>query len=535
MAEWQGCYDESWVGILVNEAMSHPAKYSRGLIRRIYQHCLERGYLKAGDLVADPFGGTGAGALDALANGINYIAVELEPRFVDMAAGCDCTGISKADWTRFYGRWSQINHKDGRHWCPQCIAEASQIITSTPQMSLFDLADSSAAYVRNSGRIPATRPHRYNGNLSRFERYARGGAGAVLVQGDSRELSQIVGQVCGVISSPPYAEMANGERRDPKKTMATEQRYRDNHPELANRRPKPIEPYGAAPGQLSNLPVGDLSAVITSPPFAGNSGGRGDASRNGIDAALFERHSGGMIGGTGDNPANLAHLPMRGIEAVISSPPYIDSIKTGRDGIDWTKVGDNSGRTNGRGAIADGYGHTNGQLGAMPEGEAVGLVEGILSSPPYSPGQSTGGEVPKFPNGLQRSSNGIGHNYGTTPGQLGIEQGQTFWAAAHQIVSECYKVLKPGGVAVWVCKDFIRNSRRVPFSDQWIALCEAVGFRLVERHKAMLVKDKGRQVNLNGDTISLQVARKSFFRRLFEKSRPDLAIDYEDVLILVKD
>lgn len=51
-------------------------------------------------------------------------------------------------------------------------------------------------------------------------------------------------------------------------------------------------------------------AVFDLDPFAGNTGGRGEASRNGIDAALFDRHSGGMKGGTGSDPANLDHLPM---------------------------------------------------------------------------------------------------------------------------------------------------------------------------------------------------------------------------------
>lgn len=63
ISAWQNCYDDQWRGLIVPEAHCHPAKFSPGLIRRIFQHCLTRGYLKAGDTVVDPFGGIGGGGL----------------------------------------------------------------------------------------------------------------------------------------------------------------------------------------------------------------------------------------------------------------------------------------------------------------------------------------------------------------------------------------------------------------------------------------------------------------------------------------
>ena len=61
--DWYGLYKEGWQGEIVDEAFSHPAKFARGLIRRIYQHALEQGWIEAGDIVMDPFAGVALGAI----------------------------------------------------------------------------------------------------------------------------------------------------------------------------------------------------------------------------------------------------------------------------------------------------------------------------------------------------------------------------------------------------------------------------------------------------------------------------------------
>ena len=91
----------------------------------------------------------------------------------------------------------------------------------------------------------------------------------------------------------------------------------------------------------------------------------------------------------------------------------------------------------------------------------------------------------------------------------------------------------PSGKAIFVCKDYIKKGRRVPFSDRWLALCESVGFKLVCRHKAMLVKEHGTQITTSGEDEKIITERKSFFRRLAE-SKGSPHIDWEDVLCLIK-
>lgn len=362
---WYGCYDGGWGDNITSLSYSHPAKISRGLSIRIYSYALERGWLKIGDTVLDPFGGIGGTCLDALANGLNWIGCELERRFCDLGQGCECTGISKADWIRFYGRWDKVAHTGERYWCPQCLAEAKQVTTSR-QLSFFE-PDPTAAYTRNSGIIPSTEPHYYRGNLDLFRKYAKPGTWAVLLNGDSRNLRAVIGQaqVDGLLSSPPF--------------------------------------------------------------------------ENSMESWDKNAH------------------------------------------IDWSKT-------------FDGKNH---------QGKGQGS-------------QGTRSE-----------------SYGQTTGQLGIEQGTTFWAAAKAIVTESYLALKPGSYAFFVCKAFVRDGKRVDFPGQWQQLCEAVGFEYVETIRAMLVSQENEQKDLNGGGKKIRKEKKSFFRRLAEKNGSP-RIDFEEVVILRK-
>ena len=124
-------------------------------------------------------------------------------------------------------------------------------------------------------------------------------------------------------------------------------------------------------------------------------------------------------------------------------------------------------------------------------------------------------------------------DYGSDPANIGNDTGDTFWAAARAIVEQTYAVLRPGGYAAWVCKDFVRKGQRVPFSDQWQQLCAAVGFVPVERIAAMLVDDHGDQLDIFGGVTARRKEHKSFFRRLAEK-KGSPRIDHEDVIIMRK-
>ena len=83
---WINCYKRGWGKELVPEAFAHPAKVSFSLAERIYAHLAEEDWVAEGSTVIDPFGGIGGCAYHALRHGLHFIGVELEPKFVDLAA-----------------------------------------------------------------------------------------------------------------------------------------------------------------------------------------------------------------------------------------------------------------------------------------------------------------------------------------------------------------------------------------------------------------------------------------------------------------
>lgn len=112
---WIGCYDLGWKGIIVDAAMSHPAKYSRGLITRIIAHALDEGMIQPGQVVLDPFAGQGGGALPCLQAGLHWVGVELESKFVKL--GQENINLWNERYSGHFPRWgsAQIIQGDSRN------------------------------------------------------------------------------------------------------------------------------------------------------------------------------------------------------------------------------------------------------------------------------------------------------------------------------------------------------------------------------------------------------------------------------------
>ena len=683
---WRGLYREGWGKRLRPASFAHPAKNSYGLSMRIYEHALAKGWIELGGIVLDPFAGIGGFALEAMRHGLHFVGVELEQRFVDMGQGCDCTGISKADWVRFQGYWDKARYRDGRHWCPECIMKASAVaderefkplplpgtkwaaLAKTHQAALFDAAPS-ASYVRNSGKIPCTSSHRYHGNIETWEQDGMAGT-AIIVQGDSQRLGEVLAEARLCLSSPPFMGvvatqdpnfLTPGEqgKRNPSKSNLPN--YGSDPANLGNLPdtgleaalaisspvyaggcthtggddPKPDRvqggevhhvDYGQEPGQLAQMPEGSFDLALSSPVYHSNTASDDPDKRGGLYRDPKRRDDKTLTAAYSKDEAQLAQMPEGDFALTISSPPFIGSIHEGGHGIDAEKLAGNKAGPNSQALVMDGYGREPGQLAALPEGDHAEACERptcCVSSPPYATSpiahcesgsvaqrwrdtgttlrQRSGGRLPseqygegeqgqlaQMPPGdhaaaleagaetgraelclssppweksLQASAgidkearkraaanlnvsqeqvtpcdvNPTQTSYGTTEGQLGQQQGSTFWAASRQILEQVYEMLAPGGHAIFVCKRFVRDKKIVEFSTQWAHLCEAVGFKWIHHHKAWLVEDRGAQHTLEGGLDVRQVKRMSFFRRLHAAKYPHLEILYEDVLCFVKE
>lgn len=200
--------------------------------------------------------------------------------------------------------------------------------------------------------------------------------------------------------------------------------------------------------------------------------------------------------------------------AVVGSPPYARSLHQRGHGIDVDKMK-----------------RERGQGRDLPAIDAIGRGYGaVVGSPPYGDSDMRGGAT-QMTTGKHTPSAGYGSK---SVAQLGHATGSTFWAAAKCIVSACYDLLRPDGVAVWVVKDYCRNWELVPFCDRWLDLQLACGFEHIETIIASQVDNPGVvQQGLFGDDAPRSTRHGGLFRNLYEgKGGP--VIDPEMVFILEK-
>src|SRR6266404_7568637 len=99
MKKWEGCYDDSWKGVIVADAFRHPAKFSKALVEHIIDYMVEKDWLHEGEIIGDPFGGVGLGGIIAAYRGFQWYGLELEPPFVILACN---------NFRLHYDRWARL-------------------------------------------------------------------------------------------------------------------------------------------------------------------------------------------------------------------------------------------------------------------------------------------------------------------------------------------------------------------------------------------------------------------------------------------
>lgn len=546
---WHGCYDGNWNGLITPDSFSHPAKMARGLTERIFDYAFERGWLHRGDVCVDPFGGIGSTGIIGASRGVKVLCCELEQRFVDLAKAN--FELHRRTWEACGDPLPVIVQGDSRRLCEvlgpaladACIGSPPFAETTHSDWHLSsspDRLDKMHANYKAGG-----------GGMTRdqFEascRKRQDGYGTT----DGQLGAMRAGDVAAVIGSPPFTESLSLDRPNPAERRRIARERNISNAEHVS----PIEmeklglrhegDYGATQGQLGAMPTGSVDAVVSSPPYAESA--VNDAQRTAASTGAYikgVRSIGSETGGKnyGATPGNLGNLPAGDVAAIVSSPPFLGA-RSGTTASTETAGGGPCAERVHTAADGDRLGNTSGQLAAMPPGD---VADAIVSSPPYegkplhggTEGNRDGNVLAKWCNETGRNANAPSRQqfydvYGKTEGQVGELQGTTFWEASAIIVQQCFQILRPGGIAIFVCKDFVRNKARVPFSADWQRLCIACGFEPVEWIKASLVKEQ-RHPGLFGDEIVERTERKGFFRRLAEK-KGSPKIDEEDVLILRK-
>lgn len=275
--DWHGCYNEGWQGLIVPDAFAHPAKFSRALIVRIYDHMREEGWLPPGSTVLDPFGGVALGALDAMRLECSWVGLELEEKFVKL--GTDNIAL----WNRRFGtmpNWGEavLLHGDSRQLLAWNFAgPPADAVMGSPPFAGTSHAD---WHVDSS-------PERM-GKL--FENYKRGGGGMTEEQfrrhcearqsgyGDSpSNLGNLPDKGFeAAIGSPPWAAQMNegGAKGDPPGNLRRVRAIQTGRNPDSPSNQQFYQSYGSSPGQLAAMPEGAFEGVVSSPPWGEGAEGK---------------------------------------------------------------------------------------------------------------------------------------------------------------------------------------------------------------------------------------------------------------------
>lgn len=252
---WTGCYGEQLTGYIVKEAFAHPAKFSKRLIERIYDHALAQGWLKPGDLVGDPFGGVGVGGIAAAYRGLAWIGCELEGKFVHLAR--QNFELHRYKLAYLGKPLPQIVQGDSRQFA-RIVGEVAASVTSPPYNKPFSQDHhGNKGGKRPTGQAPSS-------DRGAFIQYGQ-------THGQIEGLKN--GTVDGAITSPPYASIAAGagglNTKPPKHSGQQGGRSAQSVSQNSDQR------YGDTSGQISKLADG----VVTSPPWEKNCEGSRKASK----------------------------------------------------------------------------------------------------------------------------------------------------------------------------------------------------------------------------------------------------------------
>jgi hypothetical protein len=134
----------------------------------------------------------------------------------------------------------------------------------------------------------------------------------VMIQGDSRRLSEVIAGADCVVGSPPFQGAHGG---------AIDEHSMRGGSTWVN---KVIDAggYGDSPGQLGSMKPGSVDAVVSSPPYAEAISGSGKHGIKCDHRDHRKEHSNAGAHIYGQTPGNLGNLKPGDVSAIISSPPY---------------------------------------------------------------------------------------------------------------------------------------------------------------------------------------------------------------------
>jgi DNA modification methylase len=446
----------------LEHAVAHPAKANTKLLE-----FLVRTFTEPGDVVLDPMAGSGSTGVVAALHGRNAVQVELERKFYE--------------------------------WMEKARENVERHSTLTPK-----------------GKI-------------------------VNICGDARRLSELLSRADVAITSPPYAETYTGGG-DPQKRR--ERLIKAGH--------DPKEFLGGKARNAVLKHYDEVDVVLTSPPYYDVDNVKPKSEEFWKKAHDEGKRWGSRPpSGTEEKQimadGNISNLPLGNVDAVITSPPYADAKKGGEADREqmaekwdeafkekgetwnsWGKTWHTPGRLRGLEALGSGYSKSEQNIGNLPLGE----ISAVITSPPYEGSlegttrHTRGGIASRDPALAQTGTyattlseatkQGVPIGYSPNPENIGNLKRETYLEAMLKVYSEMWKVLKPNGLAIIIVKPFIRNKKVVDLPwHTWLLMAKA-GFKLEKLYK-------------------LRLKSQSFWRILYARKFPDAErISHEYIIVARK-
>jgi len=299
---WNGLYGESWKGLIHDDAFAHPAKFSRALIRKIYDHVITEGWANKGDSVVDPFGGVALGAHDAMRHGLNWYGCELESRFALLGAQ------NIALWNDRFSRmpnWGTAGLLQGDSRKLVDVLSSAECCVSSPPYAGNEKSDYLMSDDGKTRRRDEKRGFRQGHGCFRGSEGAYGSSEGQL--GAMKE-----GDLNLAITSPPYANDTVNDRNGIDLSKVKK-------PGGHNSQSRKMANYGEASGQLGAMPEGQL--CVSSPPFL--EGRTSDRKQSNV---VTDKRVGGATEhrktAYGDVDGQLGKMADGRFDCAVSSPPY---------------------------------------------------------------------------------------------------------------------------------------------------------------------------------------------------------------------
>jgi len=457
----------------LEHAIAHPAKANTKLLE-----FLVKAFTKPGDVVLDPMAGSGSTGVVAALHGRNAVCVELEKKFYD--------------------------------WTEKARENVEKHSTLTPKGRIVNICGDArrlSELLKEVGFEPTaaiTSPPFTNAAVENLNvwKYRKGGMFAEE-------------KIDACITSPPYEVQHQGGPDAPKVRHGC---VKEKYPSKNN---------------IANLPLGEVSTIITSPPYHNV-----DNVKPESEEFWRKAHEEGKRWGSKPpkgteekqttSEGNISNLPLGEISAIITSPPYADAKKGGEadrermaerwdeafkeSGKTWNSSGKTwhtPGRLRGLEALGSGYSESVQNIGNLP------YVDTVITSPPYENAVHCRGHS-EYQERLTQEKSLFMDEYGGSKGNIGNLKRETYLEAMLKVYGEMWKVLKPGGLAIIIVKPFIRNKKVVDLPWHTWLLMAKVGFKLEKLYK-------------------LRLKQQSFWRVLQYRKFPDIErICHEYVIIARK-